>query len=90
MNYREHARETGTEFPVEPPVFTKFRTSITGPRGDLALPGDTVDREAELVVIGRQRCVPPRYTTTSTEQRSTPAPTASDGGKRQRPVTRRQ
>ncbi|WP_393101477.1 fumarylacetoacetate hydrolase family protein [Streptomyces sp. LN325] len=55
LNYREHARETGTEFPVEPPVFTKFRTSITGPRGDLALPGDTVDWEAELVVvIGRE------------------------------------
>ncbi|WP_329295215.1 fumarylacetoacetate hydrolase family protein [Streptomyces sp. NBC_01455] len=78
MNYREHARETGTEFPVEPPVFTKFRTSITGPRGDLALPGDTVDREAELVVvIGRQRCVPPG---------TPPPPRSSDRLQRRRQV----
>ncbi|MFZ2175781.1 MAG: fumarylacetoacetate hydrolase family protein [Rhodococcus sp. (in: high G+C Gram-positive bacteria)] len=55
LNYREHATESGFDFPVEPPVFTKFRTSITGPYGDLALPGDTVDWEAELVVvIGRE------------------------------------
>ncbi|NMO32711.1 fumarylacetoacetate hydrolase family protein [Streptomyces sp. GMY01] len=55
LNYREHAIESGLDFPVEPPVFTKFRTSITGPYGDLALPGDTVDWEAELVVvIGRE------------------------------------
>ncbi|MCQ4121665.1 fumarylacetoacetate hydrolase family protein [Rhodococcus tibetensis] len=55
LNYRAHATESGFDFPVEPPVFTKFRTSITGPYGDLALPGDTVDWEAELVVvIGRE------------------------------------
>jgi 2,4-diketo-3-deoxy-L-fuconate hydrolase len=55
LNYREHATESGFDFPVEPPVFTKFRTSITGPYGDLALPTDTVDWEAELVVvIGRE------------------------------------
>lgn len=55
LNYREHATESGLDFPVEPPVFTKFRTSLTGPYGDLALPGDTVDWEAELVVvIGRE------------------------------------
>ncbi|MEV5787680.1 fumarylacetoacetate hydrolase family protein [Streptomyces sp. NPDC052287] len=77
MNHREHARETGTEFPVEPPVFSKFRTSITGPRGDLALPGDTVDREAELVVIGRQRCVPPG---------TPPRPRSSDRLQRRRQV----
>ena len=55
LNYRAHATESGFDFPVEPPVFTKFRTSITGPYGDLALPGETVDWEAELVVvIGRE------------------------------------
>ncbi|GCE44343.1 Fumarylacetoacetate hydrolase family protein [Rhodococcus wratislaviensis] len=55
LNYRAHATESGFDFPVEPPVFTKFRTSITGPVGDLALPGETVDWEAELVVvIGRE------------------------------------
>ncbi|GAB3155282.1 fumarylacetoacetate hydrolase family protein [Amycolatopsis stemonae] len=55
LNYREHAIESGLDFPVEPPVFTKFRSSLAGPVGDLALPGDTVDWEAELVVvIGRE------------------------------------
>lgn len=55
LNYRDHATESGFDFPVEPPVFTKFRTSLTGPYGDLELPGDTVDWEAELVVvIGRE------------------------------------
>lgn len=55
LNYRDHAIESGFDFPVEPPVFTKFRTSLTGPYGDLELPGDTVDWEAELVVvIGRE------------------------------------
>lgn len=51
LNYREHATESGLAFPAEPPVFTKFRTSLSGPYGELALPGDTVDWEAELVVV---------------------------------------
>lgn len=52
LNYKEHALESGiTDFPVEPPVFTKFRSSITGPYGDLELPTATVDWEAELVVV---------------------------------------
>lgn len=51
LNYRAHAIESNIDFPVEPPVFTKFRTSLTGPSGALELPGDTVDWEAELVVV---------------------------------------
>lgn len=51
LNYREHAIESGLDFPVEPPVFTKFRTSLAGPVGDLELPTDTVDWESELVVV---------------------------------------
>jgi 2,4-diketo-3-deoxy-L-fuconate hydrolase len=55
LNYRAHAAEGGLDLPAEPPVFTKFRTSITGPNGDLVLPTATVDWEAELVVvIGRE------------------------------------
>lgn len=56
LNYKAHALESGiTEFPVEPPVFTKFRSSITGPYGELELPTATVDWEAELtVVIGKE------------------------------------
>lgn len=51
LNYRDHAIESGLDFPAEPPVFTKFRTSLAGPVGDLELPTDTVDWEAELVVV---------------------------------------
>lgn len=56
LNYKGHAIESGiTDFPVEPPVFTKFRSSITGPYGELELPTPTVDWEAELtVVMGRE------------------------------------
>lgn len=55
LNYRDHATESGFDLPLEPPVFTKFRSSITGPFGELALPTGTVDWEAELVVvIGRR------------------------------------
>ncbi|GHH87431.1 fumarylacetoacetate hydrolase [Streptomyces sulfonofaciens] len=51
LNYADHARENGFTAPAEPSVFTKFRTSLTGPYATVALPGDTVDWEAELVVV---------------------------------------
>lgn len=55
LNYRDHAAEAGLDVPEAPPVFTKFRTSITGPCGPVVLPGETVDWEAELVVVlGRE------------------------------------
>jgi 2-keto-4-pentenoate hydratase/2-oxohepta-3-ene-1,7-dioic acid hydratase in catechol pathway len=52
LNYRAHARETGFAIPEDPPVFTKYVTSITGPVTEVALPenGHT-DWEVELVVI---------------------------------------
>lgn len=54
LNYRDHAAEAGLELPDAPAVFTKFATSITGPSGEIALPGQTVDWEVELVaVVGR-------------------------------------
>ena len=53
LNYREHAAEAGFDAPSgEPPVFTKFPSCITGPRGDIEMPpGGNVDWEVELVVI---------------------------------------
>lgn len=51
LNYRDHAAEAGLEPPETPPVFTKFRGSITGSRGAVVLPGPTVDWEVELVVV---------------------------------------
>lgn len=53
LNYSDHAAEAGFKAPdVDPPVFTKFVSCLTGPRGDIRLPagGDT-DWEVELVVI---------------------------------------
>jgi 2,4-didehydro-3-deoxy-L-rhamnonate hydrolase len=54
LNYADHARESGLHVPTVPPVFTKFASSLTGPRGDILLPPGQVDWEIELVaVIGR-------------------------------------
>jgi len=57
LNYSEHAAESGYAVPDgEPPVFTKYSSCITGPRGDITLPsGGHTDWEVELVaVIGRR------------------------------------
>jgi 2-keto-4-pentenoate hydratase/2-oxohepta-3-ene-1,7-dioic acid hydratase in catechol pathway len=51
LNYREHAAEAGFPAPTEPPVFTKFLSSLAGPQTEVALPTATVDWEAELVVV---------------------------------------
>ncbi|MDI2124748.1 fumarylacetoacetate hydrolase family protein [Yinghuangia seranimata] len=54
LNYAEHAAEAQLERPESPPVFTKFPTSVTGPRSPVVLPSGNVDWEVELVVaIGR-------------------------------------
>ena len=54
VNYRDHAAEAGLELPERPMVFTKFPAAVTGPYGEITLPSDAVDFEAELVaVIGR-------------------------------------
>ena len=54
LNYRAHALESGLPLPEVPLVFTKFASSVTGPRGVLDLPTDRVDWEVELaLVIGR-------------------------------------
>jgi 2,4-diketo-3-deoxy-L-fuconate hydrolase len=55
LNYRDHAAESGVATPAAPAVFTKFRTSLTGPFAEIALPSAGVDWEVELVVaIGRR------------------------------------
>ncbi|MEA3019869.1 MAG: hypothetical protein QOI47_1393, partial [Actinomycetota bacterium] len=60
-NYRDHveeaARMTGVDIsmPGAPPIFTKFRTSLSGPYDPIPLPSRNVDWEVELVVvIGRR------------------------------------
>ncbi|MGF6882797.1 2,4-diketo-3-deoxy-L-fuconate hydrolase [Nocardia sp. GAS34] len=55
LNYRAHQIESGLPEPEFPLVFTKFPSSVTGPRGTIELPTDQVDWEVELaVVIGRR------------------------------------
>jgi 2-keto-4-pentenoate hydratase/2-oxohepta-3-ene-1,7-dioic acid hydratase in catechol pathway len=52
LNYRAHALETGFAIPEDPPVFTKYVSSITGPITEVALPrGGHTDWEVELVVV---------------------------------------
>jgi 2-keto-4-pentenoate hydratase/2-oxohepta-3-ene-1,7-dioic acid hydratase in catechol pathway len=51
LNYRDHAFETGSDGPREPLVFTKFPSSIVGPGAVIELPTESVDYEAELVVV---------------------------------------
>jgi 2,4-diketo-3-deoxy-L-fuconate hydrolase len=57
LNYRDHATESNLAVPdTFPPVFTKFRTALSGPVSTVVLPpGGHVDWEVELVVvIGRR------------------------------------
>ncbi|MFD5625214.1 fumarylacetoacetate hydrolase family protein [Streptomyces sp. NPDC127072] len=56
LNYRDHAQESGIAVPDEPPVFTKFATSLTGHRQDVVLPEGSVDWEVELVVVIGSGC----------------------------------
>ncbi|WP_327145417.1 fumarylacetoacetate hydrolase family protein [Nocardia sp. NBC_01327] len=51
LNYADHAAESNFNVPEEPPVFTKFATSLAGPYGTVTLPPGKVDWEVELVVV---------------------------------------
>jgi 2-keto-4-pentenoate hydratase/2-oxohepta-3-ene-1,7-dioic acid hydratase in catechol pathway len=51
LNYADHAAEAHLEVPEHLVVFTKFASCLTGPDVAVALSGDRVDWEAELVVV---------------------------------------
>lgn len=54
VNYQDHAAEAAMDLPPVPMIFAKFVSSIAGPQDEVELTGDSVDWEAELVlVIGR-------------------------------------
>jgi 2-keto-4-pentenoate hydratase/2-oxohepta-3-ene-1,7-dioic acid hydratase in catechol pathway len=55
LNYGAHALEAGFEVPDVPLTFTKYPSCITGPVGDLPIPGDQVDWEVELVAVIGER-----------------------------------
>lgn len=52
-NYAEHARESGSDIPEIPVVFSKFPTALSPHQGIVELPAlsQEVDFEAELVVV---------------------------------------
>lgn len=52
-NYRAHVEEMGAEVPVEPILFIKPNTSVTGPDDPIILPSwaHHVEHEAELAII---------------------------------------
>ena len=53
LNYQAHQKEAGYKVTTElPPVFTKWRSSLSGPNTEVILPDrGSVDWECELVVI---------------------------------------
>jgi 2-keto-4-pentenoate hydratase/2-oxohepta-3-ene-1,7-dioic acid hydratase in catechol pathway len=60
-NYREHARETGSEAPTEPVLFMKATSAIAGPNDPVPMPreSDKLDWEVELgvVIVARAKYV---------------------------------
>lgn len=57
LNYALHAQEAGLPTPVEPALFLKAPSALTGPFDDILMPPDSVklDWEVELaVIIGRR------------------------------------
>ena len=56
LNYREHAKEGGSDIPVNPMLFIKASNTLNHPGGAIAIPkrSDMIDYEGELaVVIGK-------------------------------------
>ena len=51
LNYHSHAKEAGVGAPAIPPVFTKYPSSLSGPFSNIPRSGETVDWEAEIVVV---------------------------------------
>lgn len=57
LNYRNHAKESGMEIPLEPIIFMKAPNTVVGPHDDVVIPraSTKTDWEVELaVVIGRE------------------------------------
>ena len=59
FNYREHAKETGTPIPKDPPLFNKFNNTLNHHNGTIKLPTETMtqfDYEVELVIVFGKEC----------------------------------
>lgn len=53
LNYREHIKEMGRDFPEHPALFAKFEETLIGPYDDVPHPPETekLDWECELAII---------------------------------------
>jgi 2-keto-4-pentenoate hydratase/2-oxohepta-3-ene-1,7-dioic acid hydratase in catechol pathway len=51
VNYKDHAEEGHAPLPSKPVVFTKFPTCLGAPTSTVTLESESVDWEAELVVV---------------------------------------
>ena len=59
FNYRQHATETGTPIPKDPPLFNKFNNTLNHHGGTIKLPtavAKEFDYETELVMIFGRAC----------------------------------
>lgn len=58
LNYSGHCKEQGVSPPESPVVFSKFPSTIVGPRDNITLPviSDKVDWEAELAIVIGKKC----------------------------------
>ncbi len=56
VNYLDHAGESEIALPENPLVFPKFSSSIVGPNDGVAVRSETLDWEAELVVVIGTEC----------------------------------
>ncbi len=57
LNYRDHAEETKSPIPPEPPLFSKYATALIGPGDPILLPSvsSEVDYEVELACVIARR-----------------------------------
>jgi 2,4-didehydro-3-deoxy-L-rhamnonate hydrolase len=58
LNFRDHAKESNMEIPIEPVIFFKASSSLVGPNDDLVMPKNArkVDWEVELAVVMGKKC----------------------------------
>jgi 2-keto-4-pentenoate hydratase/2-oxohepta-3-ene-1,7-dioic acid hydratase in catechol pathway len=58
LNYRQHAIESGREFPTEPHLFSKTENCVCGPFDEIVVPAglEMIDYETELVIVFGRTC----------------------------------
>ena len=78
LNYRAHALEAGFAIPEDPPVFTKYVSSITGPINEVTLPRQPTHGRMPPAQDLRQARRPFTYPPARTARLGTPARGSTD------------